>query len=145
MFPGMETTTSLVRVPEPATEPVLLKTDVLGRVKHTREQREKILDEFEGSGVSGCQFAALVGVKYQTFATWVQQRKRRRRAYPRTKPPTKTAAQVKWFEAVVRPGAPPVGADGLLLHLPGGVRVELANHHQVGLAAALVRALEKPC
>ena len=55
MFPGMETTTSLVPVPEPATEPVLLKTDVLGRVKHTREQREKILDEFERSGVSGCQ------------------------------------------------------------------------------------------
>ena len=59
----METTTSLVPTSDAATEPVLLKTDVLGRVKHTREQRERILDEFERSGASGCQFAALVGVR----------------------------------------------------------------------------------
>ena len=86
----------------------------------------------------------LVGVKYQTFATWMQERKRRSHAYPKTKPPTKTAAQVKWLEAVVRQGVAP-GGSGLLLHLPGGVRVELASNRQVPLAVSLIRALDKPC
>ena len=139
----METTTSLVQAGE-VPEPVLLKTDVLGRVKHTREQREKILDEFERSGVSGCKFAAMIGVKYQTFATWLQKRKRRQRAYPKAKRPAKTAAQPKWFEAVVRQRVPE-SSGGLLLHLPGGVRAELSSNGSVDLVAALIRALEKPC
>jgi hypothetical protein len=33
----------------------------------------------------------------------------------------------------------------LVLHLPGGVRVEIGEAKQVELAAALVRALQKPC
>jgi len=37
-----------------------------------REQRERILDEYERSGLSGAKFAAVYGVKYQTFATWLQ-------------------------------------------------------------------------
>ena len=56
----------------------------------------------------------------------------------------KTAAQVKWLEAVVRQGVAP-GGSGLLLHLPGGVRVELASNRQVPLAVSLIRALDKPC
>ena len=70
MFRGMETTTSLVPASEGATPSALLKTDVLGRVKHSPKQRERILDEFERSGVSGPKFAAPAPVKYQTFATW---------------------------------------------------------------------------
>jgi DNA-binding transcriptional regulator YiaG len=35
-----------------------------------------LLAEFERSGVSGKKFAALVGVNYQTFASWRQQRKK---------------------------------------------------------------------
>lgn len=33
----------------------------------------------------------------------------------------------------------------LVLHLPGGVRLELNEAKQVPLVAALLRALEKPC
>jgi hypothetical protein len=47
----------------------LLKTDVLGREKTPAARREQLLDEFEKSGASGQQFAELVGVKHQTFAT----------------------------------------------------------------------------
>ena len=71
VFRGMETTTSLVPASDGATPSVLLKTDVLGRVKHGPGQRERILDKFERSGVSGPKFAALAWVKYQTFATWM--------------------------------------------------------------------------
>jgi DNA-binding transcriptional regulator YiaG len=64
----------------PAAE--VLKTDVLGRVKTPRARQEALLDEFERSGVSGQKFAALVGVNYQTFATWVQRRRRARGKCP---------------------------------------------------------------
>jgi hypothetical protein len=53
----------------PADE-TILKTDVLGRVKTPKERREQVLDEFERSGLSGKKFAALVGIKYPTLATW---------------------------------------------------------------------------
>lgn len=35
------------------------------------------LDEFERSGTSGAKFARLAGIKYPTFANWVQQRGKR--------------------------------------------------------------------
>jgi transposase len=60
------------------TEEAILKTDVLGRVRTSRERREHLLDEFERSGLSGQKFAALVGIKYPTFATWAQKRRRQR-------------------------------------------------------------------
>jgi hypothetical protein len=37
------------------------------------------------------------------------------------------------------------GALFLVLHLPGGVRVEISDVKQVEMAAALVQALQKPC
>lgn len=53
----------------------ILKRDALGRVTLTGEQREHLLDEFERSGLKGAQFALAAGVKYQTFAHWVQKRR----------------------------------------------------------------------
>ncbi len=44
-------------------EATILKTDRLGRVKVPVEQREQILDEFEGSGMSGQALAGHIGVK----------------------------------------------------------------------------------
>ena len=56
----------------------ILKTDAMGRVRTPKARREALLGEFERSGVSGQKFAALVGVNYQTFASWVQQWRRQR-------------------------------------------------------------------
>jgi transposase len=56
----------------------VLKTDGLGRVKTPKERREALLDEFERGGMSGTKFAEFVGVKYQTFASWRQKRRRQR-------------------------------------------------------------------
>ena len=69
------------------TDAVILKTDTLGRVKTPAVRREQLLDEFERSGMSGVAFAEFVGIKYQTFATWAQQRRRRRTVAAVTKPP----------------------------------------------------------
>ena len=117
----------------------LLKTDVLGRVKTPAARREQLLDEFERSGASGQKFAELVGVKYPTFATWVQPRKRRRAATTQQPPP----APVRWLEAVVGKATNP-DADGVLpVQLPGGMRLEISSAKQIPLAAALLRAWEK--
>lgn len=139
----MTSANSLVATTE-HTEPTLIKTDVLGRMHRTREQRERILDEYGRSGLSGPAFAALCGVNYQTFATWLQRRKRLRRAYPKCRPGRKAAPQVQWLEASIQPTAVST-ATGLLLQLPGGVQAQISNPHHIALAAALVRALEKPC
>src|SRR5512133_2058287 len=96
-----------------------LKTDELGRVMTPPERRERLLDEFERSGLSGVKFAALAGIKYQTFATWVARRKKESAV---TKPTVKPVDQVRWLEAVVAEAQQPVApsASSLKLHLPGG-------------------------
>lgn len=116
----------------------LLRSDELGRIQTSATRREQLLDEFERSGLSGKKFAALVGVKYQTFATWAQKRRRQagdQPAKPKSEP-------VKWLEALVEQPETPTA---LVLHLPGGARVEISNEPQAELAAALVRSLARPC
>ena len=123
---------------------VVVKTDRRGRVQTPVARREQLLDEFERSGLSGAKFAALTGIKYQTFAAWVQ---RRRRPGPSGKPVTKTAAQVRWLEAVVADAqsVAPVAGAALKVHLSSGAWIEVTQPQQVDLAAALVHALAKPC
>ena len=121
----------------------ILKTDTKGRVQTPPARRESLLDEFEKSGLSGAKFAALAGINYQTFAAWSL----RRRKQGATKSPVKPVDQVRWLEAVVEQAQASVGpkAWSVMLHLPGGARIELADVKQVPLAAALLRALETPC
>ncbi len=124
----------------------VLKTDVLGRVKTPVARREQLLDEFERSGLSGKKFAELLGLKYQTFATWAQKRRRQRGGSVAAKVPSPTE-KVRWLEAVVEQarGCGGNGAPPLSLQLPGGARVEMIDVTQVELLAALLRALAKPC
>ncbi len=125
------------------SDAVIVKTDGKGRVQTPPARRELLLDEFERSGLSGPKFAALVGIKYQTFAAWSL----RRRKLNGSKAAVKPAAQVRWLEAVLDQAQTSVApkALSLLLHLPGGARMELAHAEQAPLAAALLRSLEKPC
>lgn len=126
-------------------EEAVLKTDVLGRIRTPRERREKILDEFESSGLSGRKFAELTGINYQTFATWAQKRRRERKQYPAApKLSSNSASQVRWLEAVVEQKKLPAGSaqNVLVVHLPGGARMEIADATQAALAAALLRSME---
>ena len=76
-----------------------------------------------------------MGIKYQTFASWVQKRRHLRRQYP---PATKatvlpstsaTAAALRLVEAVVEhagdDAAIKAGGKSLCVYLPGGARVEV--------------------
>jgi hypothetical protein len=58
--------------------PVTLDTQ--GRVRTSREQRRLILAEFERSGMSAAQFARRTGLKYSTFAAWLQRYRRTNRS-----------------------------------------------------------------
>ncbi|XHR26745.1 MAG: hypothetical protein ACFUZC_12385 [Chthoniobacteraceae bacterium] len=70
------------------------------------------LDEFERCGVSAAEFAAHIGVKYQTFAHWRQRRKDRKRAMGAEAPAQARVAlmapahetEPRWVEAVVEAG-----------------------------------------
>lgn len=108
--------------------------DTKGRVRTSREQRRVILAEFERSGLSAAQFARRTGLKYSTFAYWVQH-------YRRPKRPVRKAP-LRLLEAVLTSSP---SATALTVLLPGGARLEIHDAGQVPLAAALVHALEKSC
>lgn len=125
-----------------SADETILKSDAVGRVRTPAERRESLLDEFEKSGLSGAKFAELAGIKYQTFAWWVAQRRRKqglKRAAPKTVDP------VRWLEAVVSDGRATV-ADLVPVRLQfcGSAWIDLSDPKQIELAAALIHALSKP-
>jgi hypothetical protein len=124
-------------------EDQVLKTDTLGRVRTPVERREALLDEFEGSGMSGVKFAGRIGIKYQTFASWVQMRRRRRAAG--AGPLAASGPPLQWVEAVLDEGsaAAGCGAGALSVLLPGGARLHIGDARQTALAARLLHALAR--
>jgi len=126
-------------VASPGIEAVPVTVDSQGRVRASKEQRRVILAEFERSRMSAAQFAKRAGLKYSTLAGWLQ-RYRRAKSKGRSEP-------VRLLEAVVEQASASGGKGplALVLHLPDGVRAEITDAKQAALAAALLRALEKPC
>ena len=114
--------------------------DSKGRVRTSKEQRRNILSEFERSGVSAAGFARQSGIKYSTFAGWLQ---RHRRAKPKGQ-----AQTVRLLEAMVEQtlqGTGPSARASVILRWPGGSHVEITDFKQIPLAAALAQALAQPC
>ena len=130
----------------------VMKRDSLGRVKTDAVRRDAILEEFERSGLSGVKFAALTGIKYATFASWMQRRRRGRRACRSKASVGKLARRrgaplpaLGWVEAKVERHGVAVGPRAVLrLELPGGAIMEICNEAQSLLAARLLRALQAP-
>ena len=121
-----------------ATRDALVKFDRRGRLRYAPEQKAAILDAFASSGLSGPKFAALHGVKYQTFAAWIQ--KQNRAGAPAALP-----AQVGLALVEVAAPAAPSRDPGLRVILPGGGEIHVAGLAAVPLAAALIRELSRPC
>lgn len=114
----------------------IIKTDCIGRIRVSCEHREKLLDTFESSGMSGQKFAEHCGVKYTTFASWVQKRRRERNEYP-----TKhDAPSESLLQSLAEVELAPIKAtnEGLSIELPGGARMILDHPEQAPLAAALI-------
>ena len=56
----------------------IIKQDTRGRLRTTRERREALLAEFDRSAMTGRKFAKWAGIKYSTFANWLQTRRKLR-------------------------------------------------------------------
>ena len=124
-------------------ETEIVPTDIRGRVRVSRERRAALLEEFDRSGMSAARFAAYVGVKYPTFASWIQSRKRSAtRSATAELEVDATATNAKWVEAVVENNSPTPG-PGLTIYFPGQVRVEIPDAKSVRLAAELLREWSK--
>jgi hypothetical protein len=119
-------------------------------VRTPRERREAILKEFDQSAMSGQKFAKWAGIKYTTFANWLQQR--RKRAQAQAPSGAEGTDEVRWVEALVgnrprRKAEAKPTAVGLIVYGPGGVRIEIHEEKQVDWAAKLLRHLgvSGPC
>ena len=132
-----------------SNEGELLKVDKRGYVRVPRERREALLDEFERCGVSAAQFAAHIGVKYNTFAHWRQMREQKRATggnsvalAPAALMQPGSRSAMRWMEAVVESGVESESKPALRIALPGGAHLEIASAGDVKLAAELLKALE---
>jgi hypothetical protein len=89
--------------------------------------------------MSGLAFAEHTGIKYPTFVSWVQ--KRRRRELAEQKEPG-MSKPVQWVEAVVSDQSDSEGSSSaLLIELSGGVRMEIGDSRGAMLAAEVLRHL----
>ena len=131
---------------QPGSE--ILPTDRRGRVRVTRDRRDQLLNEFEKSQLSAAQFAQVTGLKYSTFAAWVNKRRRRRATQPPELPAPARDSAVHWLETVIDgpQGSLPASTSALKVRLPSGATMEITQASQADLAAAFLRAWEKkPC
>lgn len=136
----------------------LLKADALGRVRVRPEQRERMLDAFESSAMSGQAFAIHHGIKVQTFASWMQKRRRSRGDYEdeatrrslrmpsqskarSEKPKPRPAGPLSLIEVQVSPDSGSESLPPLEVVLPGGAVVRINSESQIGLLKTLLREL----
>jgi hypothetical protein len=123
------------------------RTASRGQIRISRKKREAFLVQFDQSGLSGPKFAKQAGIKFTTFANWLQKRRRpRSKTILAQKSVPGTRNKVRWLEAVVddpQNKEPPMLATAtLVVHGPGGVRLELSDDKQVKLAVQLLRELD---
>jgi hypothetical protein len=105
------------------------------------------LDAFEQAGISGKAFARLHGVNYQTFASWIQSRRKERGLYPvrrvsSTEPMKLMLAEVE-LPALGSPNDPGTSSPPCVeIVLPGGWSVRVHEGVDVPFAVELVKALK---
>jgi len=110
----------------------IIKSDRTGRLRYTQQYKDEVLAAYEASGMSGPAFAEHCGLKYPTFAGWAARRRRENA-------PAEAPAGEQQF--VLAEFGAPAGPGGLHVELPGGASARLSDAGQVGLLAALIRAL----
>lgn len=127
----METTTEQTQIVDDGQ-----RRDRRGRVSWPKQRRDELLAEYGRSGMSQAAFARRAGVRYATFAHWVQQARRepRVRAAQGLRPVAPRFAEVRM--GADNPVAP--AAAELSVTLPGGL---VAQGADPAALATLVRAL----
>jgi hypothetical protein len=125
-----------------AVDVEIFKRDKVGRVWVSRARREALINEFERGGTSGAQFADYVGIKYSTFANWLQKRKRQQASgvgidSQNRALKSKRTAPMRWLETMVDAEGKESDTEARLrVHLPGGAYLEIANRPQADRSTA---------
>ena len=135
----------------------ILKQDALGRISIPKDQREQLLDTFEAGAMSGKAFAKQHGINYQTFASWIQKRRRARGDYENEDTRRQLRMGKKKISAPIKSSTPPMALNFieaefttppdtslsavLEVLLPGGVVVKLTSESQLPLLTSLLREL----
>jgi len=114
----------------------ILKRDARGRVRSTVEARAEAVAEYRRSGLSASAFAKMAGISKNTFWNWLHshgltQKRGSSLSKSRSHPPI----------SFVQVTAQAASAPALLVRLPGGATVEVADERQAMLAARLVQSL----
>lgn len=130
--------------------PKILKSDALGRVRTPASDREAILDAFEESGLSGAAFARAHGIKYCTFATWRQKRKKQRGEYPITRSQTSESdsgnSPFTFLEVIPgehsKSATPDRTESRITIDLGGGMKMDITSESQAALAARFIRLVK---
>ena len=99
-----------------------------------------MLAEYEGSGMSGAEYAEYIGVKYPTFAGWLQRRKAKRPEEGK-EGEAPAGPSLQWVEAVVEKAPEPSETEGLKIRLRGGEEMTVRNVGGARLAAEVLRQL----
>lgn len=89
--------------------------------------------------MSGQAFAAKLGLKYLTFATWVQKRRRSRDEYPEAKKVQLPPQALSLVEAVIDTDEPSLSLE---VEAPGGIKLRIGGREDIALAVELLRALK---
>lgn len=121
----------------PAQNGGLIRFDSTGRVLVPTEHREVLLGAFERSGQSGVAFCQQYGLKYPTFAAWVQKRRRLSPAEKGFREPVRVPSFAE--EAPASLFAPAAG--NLAITLPDDIRIGIACRSQLFWTAELVSHL----
>jgi len=123
----------------------VLKTDKIGRLRYTSEQKKTMIEAYRASGLSAPRFAAHHGVNYQTLVSWIK--KDRQSLSTSTAPGLSPSNLFSLIPAVIE-GNGNLNANGAMeIFLPGGARLSITSAHHVALAASLIRELNitRPC
>lgn len=109
------------------------KRDARGRRLTPPDRIESLLREYEASGLTQAEFARRAGVKYPTFASWIQAR---RREASTDRPGKATAAPLRFVEAC----APTECSRALEIVFADGTRLRGASAREL---AELAKALRR--
>ena len=117
----------------------LLKTDKIGRLRYTSEQKKTMVDAFRASGLSAPRFAAHHGVNYQTLVSWI---KKDKQSSSSTTPDCSPSKLFSLIPAVIEGSGNSSSDDAMEISLPGGARLSITSANHVAFAVALIRELQ---
>jgi transposase-like protein len=120
----------------------IMKTDQIGRLRYTLEQKQTMVEAYRASGLSAPRFAAHHGVNYQTLVSWIKKDKQSSTATTQNSSPF-----LSLIPAVIDGNGNSATDGAVEIFLPGGARLSITSESHVALAVALIRQLEqaRPC